>query len=66
MFWYKDKKFWIEYGGIVKLGIDVSLVKIDIQDINVTITLPQAKVLSCKVDENGSQMEVSEPEIGVE
>lgn len=46
----KDKHFWIEYSGIVKLGIDVSLVNIEIEDTQVTITLPEAKVLGCKVD----------------
>ena len=49
--WFKkDKHFWIEYSGIVTLGIDVSLVNVEIADTQVTITLPDAKVLSCKVD----------------
>lgn len=49
--WFKkDKHFWIEYSGVVKLGIDVSLVSIEIDDTQVTITLPEAKVLGCKVD----------------
>ena len=46
----KDKHFWIEYSGIVKLGIDVSLVHIEVVDSQITITLPEAKVLGCKVD----------------
>ncbi len=46
----KDKHFWIEYSGIVKLGIDVSLVSVTIEETQVTITLPEAKVLGCKVD----------------
>lgn len=50
LWWKKDKHFWIEYSGIVKLGIDVSLVSIEIEDTKVTITLPEAKVLGCKVD----------------
>ena len=49
-FWAKDKKFWIEYSGIVTLGIDVSLVTIEVKGTQVTITLPPAKVLGCKVD----------------
>lgn len=49
--WFKkDKHFWIEYSGIVTLGIDVSLVNVEISDTQVTITLPEAKVLGCKVD----------------
>lgn len=50
LFWKKDKHFWIEYDGIVTLGIDVSLVNIEITGSQITITLPEAKVLSCKVD----------------
>lgn len=47
----KDMRFWIEYSGIVTLGIDVSLLKIEVNDTQITITLPEAKVLNCKVDE---------------
>lgn len=50
LWWKKDKKFWIEYSGVVTLGVDVSQVTIDIQDTEVTITLPEAKVFECKVD----------------
>lgn len=46
----KDTVFWIEYSGIVRLGIDASLVSIEINDKQVNITMPEAKVLSCKVD----------------
>lgn len=50
LFWKKDKRFWIEYGGIVRFGIDVSLVNIDVDGAKITVTLPEAQVLSCKVD----------------
>lgn len=50
LFWKKDKHFWIEYSGIVKLGIDVSLVNIEVTDSQITITLPEAEVQSCSVD----------------
>ena len=46
----KDKHFWIEYSGIVRLGVDVSLVSVEVSDTQVTITLPEARVLGCKVD----------------
>lgn len=50
--WFtKDKHFWIEYAGIVTLGIDASKVKIEISDNNVIITIPKAQVVGCKVDE---------------
>lgn len=46
----KDTEFWIEYSGIVKLGVDISQVKLEVQDTVVTITLPKACVQSCQVD----------------
>ena len=48
--WKKDKHFWIEYSGVVRFGIDVSALKIESNGDEITITLPEAKVLSCKVD----------------
>ena len=51
-FWAKDKKFWIEYSGIVTIGVDASLVTMEVDGTNVTITIPEAKVLECEVDES--------------
>lgn len=51
LLWKKDKDFWIEYSGQVKVGIDMSLVDIVVDNDKVKITLPEAKVLSSKVDE---------------
>jgi hypothetical protein len=51
LFWKKDKHFWIEYSGIVKVGIDVSLLTIKVEENSVAITIPEAKVLGEKVDE---------------
>ena len=48
--WKKDKHFWIEYSGIVRLGIDVSKLKIESNGDEITITLPEACVLDSKVD----------------
>lgn len=48
--WKKDKHFWIEYSGVVKIGIDASQVAIEVKDDFVTITMPNAKVLNEKVD----------------
>lgn len=50
LWWKKDKHFWIEYSGVVRVGIDASLVNISINDSQITITLPEAEVQSCKVD----------------
>ncbi len=51
-FWFlkKDKHFWIEYSGVVRFGIDVSALKLESDGDEITITLPEARVLSCKVD----------------
>lgn len=51
LFWKKDKQFWIEYSGRVKIGVDVSQVSLSIKDDVVTITMPPATVLSSSVDE---------------
>lgn len=51
LFWKKDRQFWIEYSGIVTIGINTSLVNIEVDGENVTITIPPAQVLSCKVDD---------------
>lgn len=48
----KDRKFWIEYSGVVTIGVDTSKVSMVVDGDVVTITIPPAKVLSCKVDEN--------------
>lgn len=50
LFWSKDKKFWIEYSGVVRLGIDASQLSFKLEGDTVTIGLPPAKVLDCDVD----------------
>ncbi len=49
--WKKDRKFWVEYSGVVTLGIDTSLLDMEINGDQVIITLPEADVQGCKVDE---------------
>lgn len=41
----KDREFWIEYTGIVSLGIDISQVEMEMKDNDITITIPKAKVI---------------------
>lgn len=49
--WFKkDKHFWIEYAGQVTLGIDATLVTMEVKGSDVTITIPPAVVLDCQVD----------------
>lgn len=53
LWWNTNKKLWIEYTGIVKMGIDVSKVSMEVEDDDtVVITLPNAQILGCKVDED--------------
>lgn len=50
LFWKKDRRFWIEYSGIVTIGIDVSKADFTVSGDTVKITLPPAEVQSCRVD----------------
>ena len=50
LWWSKDMKFWMEYSGEVTVGIDASLISLDIKEDIVSITMPSAKVLDCEVD----------------
>lgn len=52
LFWNTSKKLWMEYSGIVRIGIDISRLDLDISGQTVTITLPEAKIISCRVDED--------------
>jgi hypothetical protein len=46
----KDRTFWIEYTGIARLGIDMSKVSMSIDENVVSITIPEAKVMSITID----------------
>ena len=52
LLWKKDRHFWIEYSGIVTLGIDASLLKLSVDGDNVVITMPEAEVQECSVDKD--------------
>lgn len=47
----KDRRFWIQYTGIAKIGIDMTKVKMTIKDDKVKVYLPNASVLSIDVNE---------------
>lgn len=47
----KERKFWIEYTGVAKIGIDMSEISIEIIENTIRIALPDAKLLSTKIDE---------------
>lgn len=48
----KDKHFWLEYSGVVRVGVDVSQLSVAVDDTFVTVTIPEAKILGVSVDEN--------------
>ena len=48
----KDRQFWIEYTGTVKLGIDMSKVQMKVNGTDVTVTIPEAEVLQVNVDDD--------------
>lgn len=52
-FWEKkNMRFWVEYEGIVTIGIDVSKLKVEVSENNVvTITMPEAVVLDATVNQ---------------
>ena len=47
----KDRKFWIEYTGSAKIGIDMSKVSMKIEGNNITVSMPNAKLLSIDIEE---------------
>lgn len=51
LLWKKDKHFWIEYNGIVRVGLDIEHLEISVSKDKITIKLPMATTLSSKVDE---------------
>ncbi|ONI45839.1 hypothetical protein AN641_03060 [Candidatus Epulonipiscioides gigas] len=49
--WKKDKEFWIEYNGIVTLGINATLLDFEVIDNLVMVTLPDIEVLEIRIDD---------------
>ncbi len=47
----KDRDFWIEYSGVVRLGVDMSRGDIEINGTDITIYIPEAEIISIKADE---------------
>ena len=51
LLWDTKTQLWIEYSGIVKVGVDFSEVSMKVEGDVIQITIPEAKVLDYKVDE---------------
>lgn len=49
--WKRDKRFWVEYSGVVTIGIDAARLEIEVEDTEVTISIPPAVILDIAVDE---------------
>lgn len=51
---FNYRKLWLEYGGIVRIGIDASQVSVSPPDANgvVEVTIPRAKILDVDFDED--------------
>lgn len=48
----KNMNFWLEYDGTVTLGIDTSLLEIDVSGTMVMVTIPDVKILRSDIIEN--------------
>lgn len=48
----KDRKYWIEYEGVVKLGVDMSKVTMKMDGTDVIITMPEAEIQSINIVES--------------
>lgn len=46
----KEREFWVEYDGTVKLGVDMSKVQMSVSNEDITITIPEAKILNVQVN----------------
>ena len=53
---FTTKRFIVSYDGVIKAGIDLSDVKIDVSGDAVTVTLPQAEILSHEIPEDSIQV----------
>lgn len=52
-FWKKENiRFWIEYEGVVTVGVKVEDLNVEVKGENVKITLPKAIVLDAKIEDS--------------
>lgn len=53
---FTKKSFIISYDGVIKAGIDISKVEIDIKEKEIFISMPKAEILSHEIDTNSVQV----------
>lgn len=51
----KDRQFWIEYTGKVKIGVDMYKGSINVDGTEVTVFIPEAEIMSIKLDPDSIQ-----------
>lgn len=51
----KDKELWVEYTGTVELGIDLTKVKVTLEENKVHVFIPKAKIFKLDIIQNGEQ-----------
>lgn len=54
--WFTGYKCWLEYEGIVKVGVDMSKIDMDVNDNMILILMPKAKVLSVNLNEDSCKI----------
>lgn len=47
----KNRKFWTEYNGVIKIGVDMSKGTIDVDGTDVTVYMPEAEILGMKLED---------------
>ncbi len=52
LWWNTNTELWVEYSGIVKVGVEIGDFDMKVEGSRVAITMPKARILSCEVDEN--------------
>ena len=57
-----EREFWIEYSGVLKIGVDMSRVKITIAEDTITVNMPNAEILSYKADSKSMSETISTPD----
>ena len=59
-----DRKMWIEYAGVVTLGIRMHELGIQITDDSITFVMPEVCILSSEFNDIGSDAYVENPDTG--
>lgn len=49
---FTTKRFILSYDGVIKAGVDLSQVRVEVGEARVTVTLPQAAVISHEISED--------------